>query len=439
MNNTDSRDDKRRPINKILVVVHGMGEQNQLATSKEVAQQICKAAQHYGENHTKLEDCYKEPEVDGYAVGYRAVGSGDERLAIHEIHWANLAQDYHRPSIFRFFVGSAFNALKAQKVPLRKRLLYGAAILMTTAILWLFAKLPRVFSRFLPIIRISKLYEAFMGDVELYSRGDVDDLDHVFGGVDHVYHHVNKRFDTALERIAESFDDIYLLSHSLGTVLTLNRIISAALQKPNHQPAWLSKIKLIITMGSPIDKFAALFPNVLVPSFFPIAPPPRHPIRWYNITDYWDPVGGKLSGQSSYLFTHVPWLERRVHIEQETLIAGGTTRSKIPVLAHLSYWEYTALWKRIHDLIWDEHMRLPEVMPERPSFRILKLLPLGITCFGTLLLACGAYWAFLHTRVLFALFLLGLAICGLLAFVLELLQIRAVEGQFGEEINRARQ
>jgi len=46
--------------------------------------------------------------------------------------------------------------------------------------------------------------------------------------------------------------------------LTINRIINAALQDTGVKKEWLEKIKLIITFGSPVDKFAALYPNTLV-------------------------------------------------------------------------------------------------------------------------------------------------------------------------------
>ena len=421
-------------MNKVVIVVHGMGEQRQFEISKKVARNLCQASYPPGE-HPEHHDCYSNLSVksdpllskDKELLQYRVVREDVSAFAVHEIHWANIAKDYNRPNIFVFFKNAAIRAMKIPKRKFRQKIVYAILIFMMTFVLlipWLICKYFRMFSS-----KISRVYEAFWGDVELYSRGDVDDLDYVFGGFDHVYHHVNQRFDSVMSRIGERFEEIYLITHSLGTVLTINRIINAALQDTGIKKELLKKIKLIITFGSPVDKFAALYPNTLVPVFIPRANPViEEPIIWYNITAYWDPTGGKIDD----LFRKVSWLGNNLFSFplKEILFIGNTIRSRVPALAHTSYWNDNdkELWQKIYKLIEpdDSSDSVSDVMGEgKDSLIIIKYSPFVVTLIllisSVLLIIFSGHYISWAVGLLF-----------FILFILEIIYVLVIEKEYGK-------
>jgi hypothetical protein len=181
--------------------------------------------------------------------------------------------------------------------------------------------------------RLLEFLVAYMGDIKLYqathwSGGnrmpDIDQPPRIA---------IRRRMvRTLVDMALDGHDRWYVLAHSLGTVVALNGLMETAHCLPNHldrerwnlcqqrfptaatgmggteyvmqprRPAWLAPtdvidraalfagLRLLLTYGSPLDKFATLFPQV-VPINQDGLPPSA---SWINIYDPLDPVAGHL-------------------------------------------------------------------------------------------------------------------------------------------------
>lgn len=172
----------------------------------------------------------------------------------------------------------------------------------------------------------------YLGDVKLYQDARVrDDRLEVIGEKSRVA--IRRRMIRALVHTAAEvhlgeLDGYYVFSHSLGTVVAFNGLMESALALPNYlteaewnalpamlkkqsanpaptvqmprRPPWLSDVDAVdrselffglrgmLTLGSPLDKFAALWPAI-VPVNGEAIPGMR---PWINVADVQDIVAG---------------------------------------------------------------------------------------------------------------------------------------------------
>jgi hypothetical protein len=148
------------------------------------------------------------------------------------------------------------------------------------------------------------------------------------------------------------YDQVVVVGHSLGSVIVydaLNRLINEDMLNDGTLGV-VGRTPLLVTFGSPLDKFAFLFAlqknktdearEALAASVQPLLE--KHdfrPDRWVNIYSPWDIIGGKLA------FFDVPGqeypnnsqgVENRLDPRATTLLA-----------AHTEYWENPLLFKTI--------------------------------------------------------------------------------------------
>lgn len=185
--------------------------------------------------------------------------------------------------------------------------------------------------------RLLEFLVAYMGDIKLYQAAhwsggnrmpDIDQPPRIA---------IRRRMVRTLVDLAlDDHDRWYVLAHSLGTVVALNGLMETAHCLPNHldrerwnlcqqrfptvapdmagteyvmqprRPAWLApvdfidrfalfaRMRMLLTYGSPLDKFATLFPQV-VPINKAGLPATA---SWINIYDPLDPVAGHLNAFS---------------------------------------------------------------------------------------------------------------------------------------------
>src|ERR1017187_3768238 len=169
----------------------------------------------------------------------------------------------------------------------------------------------------------------------------------------------------AAEAEKGKLDAFYILSHSLGTVVAFNALMESPAALPNflteeewenipsglkknsgppapadqipNRPSWLApndsinreallkKCKGFLTVGCPLDKFAALWPALVPISTHPLAPT----IRWVNVADGLDIVADEL-----HHFPTNPTTAGGLMLENHSW-AGAFS----PVTAHTSYWQ----------------------------------------------------------------------------------------------------
>lgn len=146
-----------------------------------------------------------------------------------------------------------------------------------------------------------------------------------------------------LEKVYENNKqaELYLVAHSEGTVVALVAILKA-LCKPGSDPAapanrpdWIEQVRGLMTIGSPIDKHLILWrkmwDDLKTPDIEKLLP---KPIRWRNYYDYADPVGFNLDTARDWLRDH-RWDK---FFEFENRHDFGFARYFLPGKAHNDYW-----------------------------------------------------------------------------------------------------
>jgi hypothetical protein len=192
--------------------------------------------------------------------------------------------------------------------------------------------LRRLSIRFGPIEHALGIIYDYLGDVKLYQDWAIrDDGLEALGEKSRAA--IQRRAVRALVAMAgdvlhKRLDEYYLFAHSLGTVIAFNAIMELGVTLPNYfneeewatlpaalktqaahdapdpqkprRPYWLGKrdaidrsvlfagLKGLLTMGSPLNKFAAMWPAIVPVNREALA----HPVPWVNVADRQDIVAG---------------------------------------------------------------------------------------------------------------------------------------------------
>ena len=173
---------------------------------------------------------------------------------------------------------------------------------------------------------LRKLLDDFLGDVQTVTE------------FDHYRSQILDRFREVM-RGAHQVDpqaEIYLIAHSEGTVISFLGLLEALSTGSRQEDwEWLQQVRGFMTIGSPIDKHIVLWPKLWNDvsgngwrAF------PANTIRWRNYYDFGDPVGYELDTARS-------WLTRNGVACFEFLKDDdfGFSRYPLPGKAHIDYWD----------------------------------------------------------------------------------------------------
>lgn len=169
-------------------------------------------------------------------------------------------------------------------------------------------------------VELDKMLIRYLGDVQLFAE---------FAGARAA---IMARFHAVMQRIdAEAAGrpvEIHLCAHSQGSVLAFLGLLEArAWGSP-----WLDRVRTFMTIGSPIDKFLILWPELFQP-FTGLGTDRARRIAWWNHADRGDPVGYELDTAKAYC-----------RLVDPELFAEGTPKERlfrrylIPGKAHVDYW-----------------------------------------------------------------------------------------------------
>jgi len=318
-------------VTKVIVAVHGVGDQYSFATIQSVVNQFCHfhdqpAAVPLGRFHTgqaPFSICPPFPpgifDHLAFAEVYwakipRAVVS-DEHTMEEAKKWAGTLVERVRLNWKQSGIGRGFRDADFDRIKLvLEEMIQTLAV---TERLSYLAERAGLFS-----FNLRKLLDDYLGDVQIVAE-----------------------FDTERRKILDAFDEtmaqvhkvnekaeLFVIAHSEGTVISLLGLLEAG-RKP-HPPAWLAQVRGFMTLGSPIDKHIILWPGL-----FPPGPPsPRAPsapkIQWCNYYDRGDPIGFELDGAREWL--------RANHWDQVFSFSAaddyGFVRYPFPGKAHVDYW-----------------------------------------------------------------------------------------------------
>ncbi|HEV8125584.1 MAG TPA: hypothetical protein VGP80_15145 [Gemmatimonadales bacterium] len=318
-------------VTKVVVAVHGVGDQYSFATIQSVVNQFCRfhdqpAAVPLGRFHTGRAPFSISPPFPpgifdhlAFAEVYwakipRAVVS-DQHTMEEAKKWAGTLVERVRLNWKQSGIGRGFHDADFDRI----RLVLEEMIqtLAVTERLSYLAERAGLFS-----FNIRKLLDDYLGDVQIVAEFDterrkiLDAFDETMAQV----HKVNKKAE------------LFVIAHSEGTVISLLGLLEAG-RKP-EPPEWLGQVRGFMTLGSPIDKHLTLWPGL-----FPPGPPsPRAAsavkIQWCNYYDRGDPIGFALDGAREWIAAN--------HWDQvfsfTTADDYGFVRYPFPGKAHVDYW-----------------------------------------------------------------------------------------------------
>lgn len=179
------------------------------------------------------------------------------------------------------------------------------------------------------------------------------------------------RFHKVMAGIVRKFGndplEIYVVAHSEGTVVSFLAMLQALAQvdvfdledeqRPKVDTSWIRKVRGYMTFGSPIDKHLLLweplwdrFRKQGDQSVFRQAP--SHPIDWRNYYDRGDPIGFELDTAREFLAKVGCGPEFFQFPEEHDI---GFTRYVLPGKAHVDYWQDKDVFDHFTD-----HVVLPE-------------------------------------------------------------------------------
>lgn len=328
-------------VEKVIVAVHGIGDQTQFATLQQVVSQFCQyhgkvAGVPLGNFHVLSQPSPttdpKAPEVITPLV-LSSVGYSEplRKFAFAEVYWADIArklaeekysledvQPWVRTVISRVRMHKLSKPEITEEDQIRIEQVLGEMLQTVTVLerLCLLADKLGVFS-----FDLKKILVDYVDDVQVVAefKAEGQKIGNVFAS----------RMNTIYQNYPNA--EIHLVAHSEGTVVALLGLLSAICNP--QPPAWIKNVRGFMTFGSPINKHLILWPELFeVMANRPCKLSP--PIEWHNYYDFGDPVGFDLYAARE-TFSSPDWKEVFRFPEDHD---HGFARYPFPGKAHVDYW-----------------------------------------------------------------------------------------------------
>lgn len=329
-------------VTKVIVAVHGIGDQYSYATIQAVVNRFCRyycypAAVPLGSFHGSDRPFSIQPPYPDAPF---------RRFAFAEVYWATipraLVADRHTVEESKKWARTIVDRLwlrcktkgrspgyEERDFQLINQVL--GEMIQTIAVLdrlFFLADKIGVFT-----FDLRRLLEDYLGDVQVVTefgrqRGEI-----------------LAAFASVMERAHAAYPnaELHVVAHSEGTVVSFLALLQAYRASP--APAWADQVRGFMTLGSPIDKHLVLWPE-LFGDADATPDPPRHrpprPIEWRNYYDYGDPVGFALDDARAWI-RHNGWTDVFDFTEAEGH-DNGFSRYPFPGKAHVDYWNDDAVF-----------------------------------------------------------------------------------------------
>jgi hypothetical protein len=327
--------DKLENVTKLVVAVHGVGDQYSYATLQSVVNQFCRH--------------YKQP-VDiplgafhngrsAFSVGAGELDSPLTSFGFAEVYWATiprkLVANKHTLEEAKKWATTIIERLRARSKKAEPISYTDADFALSTQIVHEMIETIAVAERLCWIadkaglftFDLRKTLDDYLGDVQVVAE---------FGPkrrkILDTFHKTMEKASTACPNATS----IYIVAHSEGTVVALLGLLEAlGSQTP---PSWTAHVRGFMTLGSPIDKHLYFWPELF--ACRPPARKPGAPIAWRNYYDRGDPIGFELDAARRWLGEAGPngvtWRDVFEFDEDHDI---GFTRYPFPGKAHVDYWE----------------------------------------------------------------------------------------------------
>lgn len=347
---------------KVIVAVHGIGDQFQFATIQSVANRF--SAFSTTPQALPLGKFYDQPIGTPPEIAYLLQMELDridkQRFGFVEVYWADIPRipekEGYTVEESKKWGKTVIDRLRpySQNDP---KTLTPRDLEMAKGLLEEMLDTLTVLERLVFLADKAGLFKLNLQEILINYLGDVQLVTDFKNYRDKILH----RFFEVMNYIARFAPDaeIYIVAHSEGTVvafLSLLEAIACTLD-PNHKipedigegrghvppldSKWLKQVKGLMTIGSPIDKHLIFWPDLWVK--FETLPKsdeskkllPSHKILWRNYYDYGDPIGFELDTARRWLCEN--GLQRVFEFPKSH--DHGFGRYPFPGKAHNDYWD----------------------------------------------------------------------------------------------------
>jgi putative Mn2+ efflux pump MntP len=346
-------------VKKVIVAVHGVGDQYNFATIQAVVNQFCRfhgkpAAVPLGRFHGEPRFSISPPFPEGTF----------DHLAFAEVYWAKVPRDVvsdkHTIEESKKWAGTLVERLRLDsQQPGRKKVFmdadYDRIALVVQEMIQTLAVLERL--SFLAAqgglftFNLKELLENYLGDVQIVTEFDTSRKT------------ILEAFNKTMEEISKLNADVYIIAHSEGTVVSLLGLLEAGRRDP--PPAWLKQVRGFMTIGSPIDKHLILWPTL-----FGELPPsggyqPENKIQWRNYYDMGDPIGFDLDRIRNWI-DEKKWEKVFAFTQQDDF---GFVRYPFPGKAHVDYWNDPDVFGHFIETVVKEPTKNPRQPPQTIGYK----------------------------------------------------------------------
>ncbi|MGI9087572.1 MAG: MFS transporter [Chthoniobacterales bacterium] len=165
---------------------------------------------------------------------------------------------------------------------------------------------------------------------------------------------IAEEFDRVMRALSDprknpELEEIHIVAHSEGTVVSFLGIMTALTRNSAADKQWTDKLAGYLTIGSPIDKHIVMWPDLWKSFARPEGRERARPIQWRNYYDYGDPVGFELDSARDWLVQN-KWKQSAEEIAPNDFFDFtsahdiGFTRYPFPGKAHNDYWKDGAVF-----------------------------------------------------------------------------------------------
>ena len=317
------------PVTKIVVAVHGVGDQYSYATIQAVVRQFCgfyqePAAIPLGNFHTGRPAFSISPPYPPEPFG---------RFAFAEVYWAKIprtlvdekhtledAKKWARTIVERLRMRWRAKGRKGgcREKDFRQLEQVLSEMIQTIAVLARISLLAEKAGLF--TFDLKRLLEDYLGDVQIVTEFE-QERGEILQTFAQTMTDVHAAYPTA---------DIYVVAHSEGTVVSLLGLLQGFAEP---DVGWADRVRGFMTLGSPIDKHLTMWPELFTERR--PARVPASPIAWRNYYDHGDPIGFALDDARAWIRARgwegvFDFADEHDH---------GFTRYPFPGKAHVDYWE----------------------------------------------------------------------------------------------------
>lgn len=267
-------------------------------------------------------------------------------IGFSEVYWQNIARAHQSRLPIPILTWARSVATRLQESTAQRRA--RKALTNLEALLRMVHGVARFYQR---SQAFADILDKFLGDVQIYTehagiqRTINEHFLDVLGRVDGFVNQTRQKLD-GTDFAFDGPAEIYVVSHSEGTVVSYNSLVEAALQ----QQPWLERVRALVTLGSPLDKHYTIWRHRFVKNrleHVDLRFLGNHRIRWFNYFDVSDPVGyGLVKLKEAGATTD---LDRLFEVKHDQ----GFARYPIPGLAHVEYFDDPAIHAEMRGRVLD--------------------------------------------------------------------------------------